>query len=206
MPSVYDLLDEVKRPYSKEYEAKQIHHVPAMDVVGNRTEWLVERVRGKTVLDVGCASGALHAQLAASAAMCVGIDREPCDSPTSAVYDLDAVNMDGDIPFSELPIDTIVCGEVIEHLGNPQQALCRLAGDWPGAELLVTVPNAFSACARQYLAKGIENVNSDHVAWYSWHTLSVLFQRAGWRVVESYWYHGEPLTAEGLIFVGRTDG
>ena len=201
---IYDLLDEVKKPYSKEYEAKQIHRIPEMEVVENRAEWLVERVRDKTIVDIGCASGELHERLSASASMCVGIDREPCDSPTAAVYDLDEVPWARDIPFADLPVEVIVCGEVIEHLCNPGQALVRLAQQWPSAELVVTVPNAFSECARVYLSKGIENVNRDHVAWYSWFTMASLLMRSGWAVKEAYWYNGNPRTAEGLIFVCET--
>ena len=202
---IYDLLTEVKRPWPKEYEKKQIHPVPEMEVVEDRAKWLVEYVRDKVIVDIGCASGPLHRRLEESAARCFGIDREQCDGSLNAVYDLDITPNAEPIPWGQMPIEAIVCGEVIEHLGNPLQALTRLREHWPNTNLVVTVPNAFSASARSFLVgKSIENVNADHLAWYSWWTAAHLLTRAGWVVKDAKWYHGKPMTAEGLIFVAET--
>jgi hypothetical protein len=50
------------------------------------------------------------------------------------------------------------------------------------------------------MTQGIESVNIDHVAWYSWQTMTTLLNKTEWRVVDWKWYNGKPLTAEGLIF------
>jgi len=47
---------------------------------------------------------------------------------------------------------------------------------------------------------GIENVNRDHVAYYSYWTLHELVTRYGFEITEWHWYNGRPLFAEGLIF------
>jgi hypothetical protein len=51
-----------------------------------------------------------------------------------------------------------------------------------------------------YIERNIEHVNGEHVAWYSWYTLTNLVKRHGFTVDEWYWYKGDPGTAEGLIF------
>jgi hypothetical protein len=86
-------------------------------------------------------------------------------------------------------------------LGNPLWFLTRLKRQYPGVPLIITVPNAFAAGQPAWLAKGFENVNDDHVAWYSPKTLSVLLTRAGYETGDLYYYHGTGPTAEGLIVV-----
>lgn len=200
--SVYQILKDI-RAYGgrgKAYGEKQIHKVPDASVV-ERVPFVVEKCQGRTVLDIGHASGALHSKISAVAKMTFGLDKERNGSAQSVVMDLDDVSL-VDLPFpTELGIDLIVCGEVIEHLANPGWLLQRLARTFPNAELLITVPNAFSAGARSWLARGIENVHVQHCAWYSWHTLKILVERYSYNINEWHWYNGEPLTAEGLIFV-----
>ncbi len=71
----------------------------------------------------------------------------------------------------------------------------------PGIPVLITVPNAFATAGRQWLAKGKENVNIDHVAWYSPRTLATLLNRAGYTYADLFYYNGDGPTAEGLIVV-----
>ncbi len=145
----------------------------------------------------GVARGeAVHDAIVKAAAAVVGVDRE--DGAGVTGFDLD------DVSQASLPAATpevIVCGEVIEHLSNPGWFLTRLHRQYPGVPLIVTVPNAFSAIAARWIAKGKENVNGDHVAWYSPKTLSVLLSRAGYDAAELFFYNGNGPTAEGLIVV-----
>jgi hypothetical protein len=68
--------------------------------------------------------------------------------------------------------------------------------------ILITVPNAHCVIGRQHILRGVESVNIDHVAYYSWRTLKTLVERYDYVVKEFYWYlPGQPRTAEGLIFV-----
>jgi hypothetical protein len=53
------------------------------------------------------------------------------------------------------------------------------------------------------LEKGYENVNRDHVAYYSWWTLKSLVEKCGYEVVEFAWYNGRPLFAEGLVMLAE---
>jgi len=100
--------------------------------------------------------------------------------------------------FPKFDVDIIVCGEVFEHLANPGRVLKALREYQK--PVVVTVPNAFSDSGHFSVSRGIENVNKDHVAYYSYWTLRELVTRYGFTIYDWYWYNGKPLTAEGLIF------
>jgi len=177
------------------------HRIPHFPVVNDRGALIVERCNGRNVLDVGCASGTLPGRLRGVAKEYYGFDAQECEN--AVVFDLDIVEGRPTLPFSDKPIEKIVCGEVLEHLTNPGWALTRFSRTWPSAEVFITVPNAFAESSRQHLLTSIEYVNSEHVAYYSWWTLTQLCERSGYRATEMFWYKGQPLVAEGLVFVCR---
>ena len=184
-------------PPNKAWADKMLHPVPAAEVV-DRVGLLCDLTRGKRVLDVG-ASGPMAAKLRAGAAAYTGWDRQASDG-------VDAVDLD-DVtqPLPQVPgVEAIVCGELLEHLGNPRHFLTRLARQYPGVPVIVTVPNAFSEGARKHIVKGVESVNLDHVAWYSYHTLRTLLTRSGYCISSFVWYNGQPHTAEGLVVLAET--
>lgn len=191
------LRESLARPTPKvrtpEYVAKMLHAVPDAPVV-DRAAFIRERCQGKVVLDVG-ASGPMHDVIVKVASTTYGLDRR--DGPDITGFDLDAI-------LPELPcfkdVEIVVCGEVLEHLSNPGWLLARLHEQYR-VPVIVTVPNAFTAAGRKHLENGIENVNKDHVAWYSYHTLKGLLERHGYTIAEFAWYNGQPFTAEGLIVV-----
>lgn len=179
------------------YAAKMLHAVPEAPVV-DRAGFLLSVCKGEVVLDIG-ASGPMHREIVKVAATCYGIDRVASDG---------VVGIDLDDPKGEVPaypnVTRIVCGEVLEHLANPGLLLTRLARGYPSVEMFITVPNALSEIARAKILTGTENVNADHVCWYSWKTMTTLLTRYGYVVKGFCWYNGKPLTAEGLIFVVET--
>jgi 2-polyprenyl-3-methyl-5-hydroxy-6-metoxy-1,4-benzoquinol methylase len=179
---------------SPEYVAKMMHAIPQTTEV-DRAKFILERVKGKRVLEFG-ASGPMHEAIVKVAASFMGVDRETSNGVVA--FDLDAVSCRY---LPEFACDVIVCGEVLEHLGNPQWFLARLKRQYPEIPVIVTVPNAFSKIARAHLTQGIENVNIDHVAWFSWRTLTTLVSRAGFTVDECYWYGGDGPTAQGIVMV-----
>lgn len=182
---------------SPEYTAKQLHKVPIAPVV-DRTKFLLDRCRGKVVLDIG-ASGPMHYRIAEVASKCYGIDRENRS---------DVLAVDLDDYHSMLPeyedVEVVICGEVIEHLSNPGWFLDRLRKAYT-CPVIITVPNAFGDGGRGSLAQqNLENCNLDHVAWYSHRTIKTLLERAGYSIREFYWYghkQARPKFSEGLIVV-----
>jgi 2-polyprenyl-3-methyl-5-hydroxy-6-metoxy-1,4-benzoquinol methylase len=187
----------ITRELSEFSAAISLDRLPA-EVV-DRAGLILDLVRGKSVLDVG-ASGPMAAKIREVATAYVGLDRTASDGVQA--FDLD------DVRQLTLPqvdgVTVVVCGEVLEHLANPGHFLTRLARQYPGVPVVVSVPNAFTEAGRQHMLKGIENINLDHVAWYSYHTLRTLLTRCGYRIASFVWYHGQPHTAEGLVVLAET--
>lgn len=195
--------------HSPEYVAKMLHDLPPSAVVDRRV-FLLQKVAGQRVLEFG-ASGPMHDAIVKAAKFVTGVDRQ--DGPGVIGFDLDRVAdpRDASVYSVTLPQcdrydetvkpDVIICGEVLEHLCNPGWFLQRLKSQYAGIPVVITVPNAFSDVARTHLKKGRENVNIDHVAWYSPRTLRTLVERYGFSIREFAYYNGDGPTAEGLIVV-----
>jgi hypothetical protein len=182
---------------SPAYVAKMMHVIPeATDV--DRVAFLLARAAGKRVAEFG-ASGTMHEQLLTVAAAVYGVDRTP--SAHVVAFDLDDVRQAA-LP-TPLDVDLVICGEVLEHLSNPGWFLQRVRRQYPGVPVLITVPNAFTNVARAHLKQGLENVNIDHCAWYSYITLRTLLGREGYAISEFHWYGGAGPTAQGLVVVAE---
>jgi len=135
----------------------------------------------------------LHELIVKVAEKTYGVDKQDADIN---------INLDKD-QLPTLPdINFVVCGEVIEHLSNPGFFLDGLNKSYK-CPVLLTVPNAFSSVGAAHYMKGYENVNTDHVAWYSWKTFTTLLTRHRFKVDAYWWYGGVPLFSEGLIFLAQ---
>jgi 2-polyprenyl-3-methyl-5-hydroxy-6-metoxy-1,4-benzoquinol methylase len=206
--SIDDLRSQLGSRVSPEaqqaYDAKMMHPIPDWPVV-DREKTILQHCTGKRVLEFG-ASGSLSEGIRKAASAYLGVDRQSASDRGVVGFDLDDVSVqwlpqvgDYDWDCETFHPDVIVCGEVLEHLSNPGWFLARLRRQYANVLVIVTVPNAFSTIGRHHLLEGIENVNVDHVAWYSPRTLRTLLERAGYTDLEFAWYHGKPITAEGLI-------
>ena len=173
------------------YASKMLHRVPDLPVVKDRKEYLVSKAKSHVVFDIGC-TGPISEAIRGSAARYYGVDKIPTGDTT--VLDVDT-NPDL-LPLHE-DVDIVVLSEVLEHLSNPGDFLKELRAAYPGRLVYITVPNA-GACR---VKDGLENVNKDHVCWYSYTTLKTLLTRYGYEVLEARWYNGDPYIAEGLIMV-----
>lgn len=185
---------EEMRGYDPAYFEKMMHKLPHAPSV-QREAWLVERVRGATVLHLGC-NGHLHPLLQQSAAMVYGIDRE--QKPDKGYW---AIDLDEELDLLPRLTDVtlILAAEVLEHLVSPGWLLKVCRSLYPEVPLIVTAPNAFAGQPK--LRQGYVCVNRDHNAWYCMRTLHVLLEKCGYRVTERLYYHGKPPTSEGLIVV-----
>lgn len=202
--ALYTTLDELSTGIeemgglSPEYFRKMQHRLPQATSV-QRVEWLCARLTGKTVLHVGC-DGPLHNVLLKQCARVYGFDRVKVEAPDCYEIDLDCLTE----PLPVFPdVDNVLCAEILEHLGNSRFLLESLREAYPTQQLIVTAPNAFSLAGRQWLAKGYEQVNAEHMWWPSWHTMTRLLEASGYSVKEFLYYNGAPPTSEGLIFVAE---
>jgi 2-polyprenyl-3-methyl-5-hydroxy-6-metoxy-1,4-benzoquinol methylase len=192
----------------------------------DRVPFICERIAGKFVLDIGCGSWPNTKELREKGelphdAYCDAANgMNGCDCSEQAIEFLRNNPAPGSgsynlhDPADFFPwygrIEMIVCGEVLEHSGNPGSFLDNIAGCTPrDAGLIVTVPNAFAYTAYQRACNNEEWVHEEHVAWYSPATLTQLLERHGWKVTELLGYcpQGElpkgasMLQAAGIIAV-----
>jgi len=183
MNGIYDVL-------KNERKAKMEHPIPSVPVI-ERERYILQKAKGKTVLDIG-ASGPLHDAIVTLAKKCHSLNLAP---PADYIMDIDKVDF---LPaLSDL--DLVIAGEVIEHLDNAGHFL-QLLKQYT-CPIIITTPNAFSAAAHAWLKKGIEQVNIDHKCWYSYTTFKTIATKYGYNVKEWFWYNGKPLTAEGMLFL-----
>jgi SAM-dependent methyltransferase len=175
----------------------------------NRIDFLCSLASGKRVIHVGfCDSDSrgsyepsgiwLHSRLAGLSASLVGIDLdvegvERCGAEGYEAYVADCRDLDAIRDLGLAPADVVIAGEVIEHTDGPGDFLegmhLLLA---PRGTLAITTPNAYSILQPIAALRSYELVNRDHVAIYSWYTLSNVMRRHGWNVREVLAYH-QPL-------------
>lgn len=191
MIAIYDLLDRPRQ----ERAYKMVHPIPKARIV-ERELYILEKAKDKVVLDIG-ATGPMHEAILEIARVCYGIDVLERDEKNYFCIDLDKASA---LPeFIEKP-EIIIAGEVIEHLSNAGHFLELLKQyDCP---IVLTTPNAFSEIANHAVRRGIEEVNREHVCWYSYQTLSVLLERHKYKIKDFCWYNGKhttPQLSEGLV-------
>ena len=170
----------------------------------DRHTFIVERVKGKRVLDFGvvgltCESqqqrvaafeSGLHWKIAASADHATGVD-----SAAGAILELRRAYpgltlVEGSIYDSERLLegkcfDVIVLGDILEHLDNPGNALDAIVPLLvPNGEVIVSCPNAFGLPNYIRFVTGRFREGSDHSLSFNKFTISHLLERHGLRVVE----------------------
>ncbi len=102
--------------------------------------------KNRKVLEIGCATGYVSALLKANGCRVIGIELDPI-SVRQARTICDSV-IEGDAGDPSVlksaggDFDVILCGDVLEHLIEPRDALRTLATMLaPGGEILVSIPN-----------------------------------------------------------------
>jgi len=150
---------------------------------------------GARVLDVGCATGYLAERLAHAGHEVVGIELDPQAAEVarsrggfqvvtgSAAEAADLAQVGG-------AFDAILCGDVLEHLADPERVLRalreRLA---PGGVLIASLPNAAHWTARRELLRGRFPqadhgiFDRTHLRFFTRMTARELLRRSGYDVV-----------------------
>ncbi len=125
---------------------------PTNDVLRRRIDWMSEQAKGPDVLDVGCSEGILELLLARRGLDVTGVEVNP--DALEFARELLAKEPDevqararlihGDMienrPVTGL-FDTVVLGEILEHLNDPGTLLDRsLEHLRPGGRIIITTP------------------------------------------------------------------
>jgi SAM-dependent methyltransferase len=164
-----------------------------------RIEAILSVVKGPDILNLGCVGHSLparpkekahwlHVQLTERfpGARIVGLDNDASNVERMREMGFDAVLGDAHGLTYVSCFDTIVVGELIEHLQNPGECLegCRRALK-PGGRIILTTPNAFCAMlGLMYLKNFNRAFNAEHVLWFCPQTLHSLAERCGLRIVK----------------------
>ena len=164
-----------------------------------RSDYLVEQVRGKRVLHLGCVDHDiasienkiskgkwLHQRLHEAAERCVGIDMqaEGIDYLRDKLgYEAHVADVTRELPAELLAQawDVVLLPEILEHIDNPVAflELMRQRLSPVCDRMLITVPNAFHRPNFAFARKGIEAINTDHRYWFTPFTLGKVVMRAG---------------------------
>jgi 2-polyprenyl-3-methyl-5-hydroxy-6-metoxy-1,4-benzoquinol methylase len=149
--------------------------------------------RPQRVLDAGCSTGYLAERLQQRGATVVGLEMderaaELARRSCAEVYVGDIETME--LPFEPASFDAIVCGDLIEHLRDPQAMLARLRPLLrPGGRLVLSTPNIANWAMRlgllfgrfRYTEWGI--LDKTHTRFFTRKTLRECLEAAGYRVV-----------------------
>lgn len=153
---------------------------------------------GSRVLDVGCSTGYLAAVLAATGCRVVGIEQDEGAAVRARARDALVAVITGSVDDDDVraraaehgPYDAIVCGDVLEHLPDPEATLGALATQLaPGGRVVVSVPNIAHWTGRRALVRGhfprAEHglFDATHLRWFTRASARDLVAAAGLRVV-----------------------
>lgn len=174
-----------------------------------RVEFIKKACAGKKVLHLGCTNYPytkealendmlLHFELEKTAGELYGFDFDERgleilrNSGGKNLYRADLENLEK-VELNET-FDVIIAGEMIEHLSNPGlflRGIKRFMNE--DTDLIITTINAY--CAFRFIIYGLrgrgganEPVHPDHVAYYSYKTLSLILERENLRVKKFYFY------------------
>jgi 2-polyprenyl-3-methyl-5-hydroxy-6-metoxy-1,4-benzoquinol methylase len=149
---------------------------------------------GKRVLDIGCSSGYLARPLVTRGCTVVGIEQDPVAAEEAREVCAEVLVGDAetiDLPFEPASFDVVLCGDLIEHLRDPERFLARvrplLRSD---GRLVLTTPNVANWANRlglllgrwRYTDRGI--LDRTHLHLFTRATLVETLRRAGYRIVE----------------------
>jgi 2-polyprenyl-3-methyl-5-hydroxy-6-metoxy-1,4-benzoquinol methylase len=139
---------------------------------------LLSRVCNKSCLDIGAIEHDLshtekpswkHKQISEVASRVVGVDilEEFAQVLNQRGYDIRVCDATSDTYLGE-KFDTVILGDVIEHVENPVNlirfAIRHLNG---GGEVIVKTPNPFYIDNFVKFARNRDPVNFEHIAWYT---------------------------------------
>jgi 2-polyprenyl-3-methyl-5-hydroxy-6-metoxy-1,4-benzoquinol methylase len=110
-----------------------------------RAQWILQRVSGGHVLEIGCGNGGMTRLMAERVRSLIALDASGVSLRAVEALGLANVSTVQSLVEEYAPtssFDCIVMAEVVEHLRNPA-AVIRTAVDWlaPGGSMLLTTPN-----------------------------------------------------------------
>jgi SAM-dependent methyltransferase len=150
----------------------------------------------KRVLDIGCGTGALGAELLRRGAdTVVGLEAVPEAAARAREVLTDVIAGDVEAQawsFEPGSFDCVVCADVLEHLRDPGALLSRVRPlIAPGGVLIASIPNVrhysifmmLAAGRWTYMPEGL--MDSTHLRFFTWLEIKDLAAGAGYEIVEA---------------------
>lgn len=179
-------------------------HVPRMQVV-DRDKWLIDLVKGKSILHVGCTDHPITAEKVANGRILHGQLLKSADKVVGLDYDKEGISRLNELfpghefimhNAEEIPacsalkdrkFQMVVAADVVEHLSNFGMFLDGIKSLLePQGKLILTTPSAFSIKRMvPMMLMGTERVHPDHTAYYSLATLKRILTRYGFEIENS---------------------
>jgi len=161
--------------------------------------------QGRKVLELGCADGFISRHLQERGCHVTGVEvdseaaeraRQWCEQVV--VYNLNRPDW---IEQVGRDFDTVLCGDVLEHLVNPELALHQIHQVLaPQGRIIICVPNIAHLRVRLKLLSGKFDYESTgildvtHLRFFTYKTARALIERAGYKIVS---YH--PCVGGGIM-------
>ncbi|MGB2815037.1 MAG: methyltransferase domain-containing protein [Dehalococcoidales bacterium] len=176
-----------------------------------RAEFILNNLRGDNILDIGCAGhkGLVHQRIRSSGKYVIGLDIAYKEILKLSRLGGDYTTADAEyLPFKNESFDTVVLGEVIEHLSCPTRLLeeCYRVLKSDGS-LCITTPNVYSIDRiLSYMVTGKDTIGTpDHKVLYTPAVLISLLDRIGFRVayyttVRKFTFRGRFITWKLPVF------
>jgi 2-polyprenyl-3-methyl-5-hydroxy-6-metoxy-1,4-benzoquinol methylase len=170
---------------------------------------------GARVLDVGCATGYLAAELTRRGCEVVGVEFDPVAAQQAravcrevVVGDLESAATQAEVVRAVAAIggiDTIICADVLEHVRDPWTVLAWLRTLLPAdGRAVISVPNIAHWTARRALLRGHFDytdfglLDRTHLRFFTRASASALAHRAGFAVQAEH-PAGAPLPLESRV-------
>jgi 2-polyprenyl-3-methyl-5-hydroxy-6-metoxy-1,4-benzoquinol methylase len=166
------------------------------------------------VLDVGCATGYLAAELSRRGCTVDGIEFDPVAAQQARSHCREVVVGDLEAPSTQAEVqrmlagtrpDVIICADVLEHLRDPWTVLAWLRALLaPGGRAVISVPNIAHWTARRALLRGRFDYTDyglfdrTHLRFFTRASAAELAHRAGF-AVRAERLAGAPLPLESRV-------
>lgn len=171
-----------------------------------RTSWIMEFVTGKSVLDLGCVRhsieetekpGWLHDEIKKVARRVVGVDYLEQQVLQLKQREYEVVCADVEVMQLNEKFDTIVAGDLIEHLNNFGKFIERVMEHLnTDGVFILTTPNPVNPLRFiSVLLRGEAGANPEHTCWFTEKVIRQLFDRYNFEVInvryvdDSYQYY-----------------
>jgi SAM-dependent methyltransferase len=162
---------------------------------------LAEVPGGARVLDVGCATGYLAAELARRGCDVVGLEHDPAAAQEARAVcravvagDLESAAVRAEVEALVAGrVDVVLCADVLEHVRDPWAALAWLRTLLaPGGRAVISVPNIAHWTARRALLTGRFDYadfglfDRTHLRFFTRDSARELARRAGFAVLREH--------------------